>query len=78
MVTGVSCFLEEGKPTLAVHTRCNQKRIKHAQVIFTMLHILLLNIVLSIALILHIISVHVNSNATPSRECYTPLRKGEQ
>lgn len=71
-------FLEKEKPALAVDTRCNPKRIKHAQVILAMLHILLLNIILNITPILRMILAHVNSNATPSRECYIPLRKGEQ
>lgn len=78
VVTGFFSFLRKGRPMLAVNTGCKPKRIKHAQVIFAMLHILLLNITLSVTLILRMILVHVNSNATPSRECYIPLRKGEQ
>lgn len=58
---------------LVVDMRCNTKIIKHSQVILAMLYILLLNIIFSSALILR-----CNSNATPSRECHIPLRKGEQ
>lgn len=72
-VTGLFSLLEKEKPMLVVDMRCNTKIIKHSQVIFAMLYTLLLNIIFSIALILCL-----NSNATPSRECHIPLRKGEQ
>lgn len=72
-VTGLFSLLEKEKPMLVVDMRCNTKIIKHSQVIFATLYTLLLNIIFSIALILCL-----NSNATPSRECHIPLRKGEQ
>lgn len=73
IVTGLFSLLEKEKPMLVVDMRYNRKRIKHSQAIFAMLDILLLNIIFTITLILC-----SNSNATPSRECHIPLRKGEQ